>query len=241
VFTILPAIEDVDTTCPEDTTANSRDNPGYQAHPPVRPSGPPGRGRHYHVAEPAQWDPRSGGTGITQISYGSDGAASITRASPSPTAISSNTASLTRSRPIPWPPRTSPARPARRAFRPSRSLSPPWAIRQAGMCGRRCYPPNPGQEPNNQAHERPVRSGQLSRARLGGTERPFGCGSGGVSADRGLAPARRDCARYLGRHQSLNATPPICQPAARTEAAQQEDAALTSPGRMLRGRAAHGG
>jgi hypothetical protein len=88
---------------------------GYQAHPPVPgPSGPPGRGRvtrtlwpfrsgrtpgrgrHCHVAGPAQRDPCGGGTGITQISYGSNGAVSNTCASASPTTISSNSASLTR-------------------------------------------------------------------------------------------------------------------------------------------------
>jgi hypothetical protein len=42
--------------------------------------------------------------------------------------------------------------------------SPPWAIRQAGMCGRRCCPPDPGRGPNGHANERPVWSGQLSRA-----------------------------------------------------------------------------
>jgi hypothetical protein len=63
--------------------------------------------------------------GHHQISYGSNGAASITRASATPTTISSKSASLTRPRAIPWPPRASPARPARRTFRPSRSLSLP--------------------------------------------------------------------------------------------------------------------
>ena len=142
--TILPTIEDADTTCPKDTTASSRNKPGLPGTPASPgPSGPPGRGRvtrapgpfrsgrtpgrgrHCHVAGPAQRDPRGGGTGTTQISYGSNGAVSITRASASPTAISSNSASLTRPRTIPWPPRASPARPARRTFRPSRSLSLP--------------------------------------------------------------------------------------------------------------------
>ena len=43
--------------------------------------------------------------------------------------------------------------------------SPPWAIRQAGMYGRRCCPPDPAQGPNGHANERPVWLGQLSRAR----------------------------------------------------------------------------
>ena len=35
MFTILPTIEDADTTCPKDTTASSWNKSGYQAHPPV--------------------------------------------------------------------------------------------------------------------------------------------------------------------------------------------------------------
>jgi len=72
MFTILPTIEDADTTCPKDTTAslwNKSGLPGTPASP--GPSGPPGRGRHCHVAGPAQRDPCGGGTGTTQISYGS--------------------------------------------------------------------------------------------------------------------------------------------------------------------------
>jgi hypothetical protein len=142
VSTILPTIEDADTTCPKDTTASSRNKPGLpgtpasplgladpgprQGHPGPRARQvrrTPGRGRHCHVAGPAQRDPCGGGTGTTQISYGSNGAVSITRASASPAAISSSSASLTRPRAIPWPPRASPARPARRTFRPARSLT----------------------------------------------------------------------------------------------------------------------
>ena len=105
---------------------------------PPGPSGPGrtlGRGRHCHVAGPAQQDPCGGGAGTTQINYGSNGAVSITRASASPTTISSNSASRTRPRTIARPPRASPARPTRLGctFRPAGTRAPPWAIRQAGM------------------------------------------------------------------------------------------------------------
>jgi hypothetical protein len=96
----------------------------------------PGRGRHYHVAGPAQRDPCGGGTGTTQISYGSSGAVSTTRASASPAAISSNSASLTRPRTILWPPRASSARSGPANLQALQEPeSPPWAFRQAGMCG----------------------------------------------------------------------------------------------------------
>lgn len=134
-----------------------------------------GRGKHCHIATgPAQRDPRGGGTGTTQISYGSNGAVSITRASASPTAISSSSASLTRPRTIPWPPRASSARSPRRTFRPSRSLSVPHgqfvkqacqaadAVRPTLRSGRMATPAN---DPYGQANY-PGRA-------LDGTERPI--------------------------------------------------------------------
>jgi hypothetical protein len=46
VFTILPTVEDADTTCPKDTTASSWNKPGLPGAPAsAGPSGPQGRGR----------------------------------------------------------------------------------------------------------------------------------------------------------------------------------------------------
>jgi hypothetical protein len=54
VFTILPTIEDADTTCPKDTTASSGNKSGLPGTPASPgPSGPPGRGRVTRTSGPS--------------------------------------------------------------------------------------------------------------------------------------------------------------------------------------------
>jgi hypothetical protein len=185
VFTILPIIEDADTTCPKDTTASSRNKPGLpgtpaspwawrtpeprQGHPDSRAlqvRQDPGtrqalsrrwtsstgslRRRHGHHPDQLrqqrsrQHHPRQRITNRSQLQLGTS--------DPTPDKTLATASVLGQAGPAYLQALQEPE-------------SPPWAIRQAGMCGRRCCPPDPWQGPNGHANERPVRSGQLSRAR----------------------------------------------------------------------------
>ena len=180
MFTILPTIEDADTTCPKDTTASSRNKPGLPgtpASPWARQTPRPRQGhpdpralqvRQAHGTRQALSRRWTSSTGSPRRRHGHhlDQLRQQRSRQHHPRQRITNRYQLQLGKPDPTPDNTLATPSVLGQVAPAylqalqEPESPPRAIRQAGMRGRRCCPPDPAQRPNGHASERPVWSGQ---------------------------------------------------------------------------------